>query len=279
MNYKPDESTLISYLYGELGAQENEKVQKYLQEHPEAAHQLRDMANVLNVLGKVEDKEVIAPPVFVDEEYRSPSTWFNSYVKTAMGIAASFLFLIVVAKFLGTEINYSKGELRISFGDSEGKQSGEPLLSMEEVQKMIDSSLARNNESIATNWSDNQQKLEHAIQNNLDLSSQKIDGLIKNASQASQQQIGDFVTHLQNENVKTMSQYLELSASEQNKYLESLLVDFTKYLNEQRNQDLQLFQIRMSTMEQSTDQFKQETEQILASIISSGGSKSQSSSY
>ena len=275
MNYRPDESTLISYLYGELDAKENEKVQHYLQAHPEEREKIKQLVGVQELMRKIEDKEVIAPPVFMDDAPRSPSVWFNGYLKTVIGIAASFLLLLVAAKLLGTEINYSQNELKISFGGSKTEQPIQQVqsLSPDQVQQMINSSLVENNEVIAASFTDNQKKLDQAIKNNLALSSKKMDGLMKNVSLASQEQVRSFVASLQDENVKTMREYMQLSSSEQNKYMESLLIDFTKYLNEQRNQDLQLFQSRISTMEHNTDQFKQETEQILATIISSGSNE------
>ena len=100
---------------------------------------------------------------------------------------------------------------------------------------------------------------------------------MKSTSQASQDQVSGFVANLQEDNLRLMKDYLQLSAKEQKQYVETLLVDFSSYLKEQRNQDLQLFQTRMSSIEKNTVQFKQETEQILASIISSGSSKSKNS--
>ena len=91
---------------------------------------------------------------------------------------------------------------------------------------------------------------------------------MKVTSQASQNQVRTFVAGLQEENLKLMKDYLKLSGNEQKTYVEALLVDFSKYLQEQRKQDFQLFQTRMSSIEKNTDQFKQETEQILATIIS-----------
>jgi hypothetical protein len=281
MSYRPDESELISYLYGELDAKESEKVQRYLQAHPEALESIRNLTDVQHIMNKIEDKEVIAPPVFMDDVPRSNSAWFNVYLKTAIGIAASFLLLLVAGKLLGTEISYSQNELKISFnGGKPIQQEEQPsTLSSGQVQEMINSSLAKNNEMITTGFAENQKKLDLAIRNNLEVSSRKIDGLMKNVSQASQEQVRSFVASLQDENVKTMREYLQLSSSEQNKYMESLLVDFTKYLNEQRNQDIQLFQTRINSMQENTDQFKQETEQILASIINSAAGDKKQSSY
>ena len=51
-------------------------------------------------------------------------------------------------------------------------------------------------------------------------------------------QVSDFVARMQTDNLKLMKDYMQLSASGQKQYMESLLVDFSKYLDEQRNQDL-----------------------------------------
>ena len=134
--------------------------------------------------------------------------------------------------------------------------------------QMINTSLVKNNETIATNWEESNQKIQESLNKNLTTNSARIDKLISVASLASQDQVRTFVSGLQQENMKLMQDYFKLSSKDQQVYVENLLVDFTKYLNEQRKQDLILFQARLNNMEKNTDQFKQETEQILASIIS-----------
>jgi anti-sigma factor RsiW len=64
MNYKPDEGTLMAYLYGELDAAETEKVEQYLQNNPHVREQLQQMNGVRKALGSLNDVEVIAPPGF-----------------------------------------------------------------------------------------------------------------------------------------------------------------------------------------------------------------------
>jgi hypothetical protein len=273
MNYKPDEATLISYLYGELDAKETEKVVSYLNQNPEEFKNLQQVMDVQSVLKHVEDKEVIAPPVFMDQGGHASRFWQASYFKTIMSIAASFLLLMVAARLIGPEISYSKGELRISFNGAvpvEQKQIlPAPGLTPNEVQDMINTSLVKNNAVISTEWESNNKKIQASLRTSLASNSAKIDDLMKVASQASQDQIRSFVAGLQEDNLQLMKDYLQLSAKDQKVYVENLLVDFSKYLQEQRKQDLMLFQTRMSSIEKNTDQFKQETEQILASIISS----------
>jgi len=274
MKYKPDEGTLIAYLYGELDAAETEKVQEYLHGHPEELKKLQQWADVRAVMGQAEDKEVIAPPVFVDEPGRQITFWQSGYFKTVMSIAASFLLLMVAGKLIGPEITYTDGELRISFNGKTVEKTEEvvqpaiPSLTADEVQGMINTSLAKNNEVVATEWAKNNKMLQASLRDNLALNSQKLDDLMQVASQASQEQVRSFVASLQQENLQTVRDYMQLSAKDQKTYVESLLVDFSKYLQEQRKQDVMLFQTRMANIEQNTDQFKQETEQILASIIS-----------
>jgi hypothetical protein len=273
MNYKPDEATLISYLYGELDAKGTEKVLDYLNQNPEEFKNLQQLMEVSSVLKHTEDKEVIAPPIFMDQGGHVSRFWQTGYFKTVMSIAASFLLLLVAARLIGPEISYSNGELRISFnGVTPTEQTivtTSPSLTPDQVQSMINTSLVRNNEVISTEWESNNKKLQASLQTNLASNSAKIDDLMKVASQASQDQVRSFVAGLQEDNLRLMKDYLQLSAKDQKVYVENLLVDFSKYLQEQRKQDLMLFQTRMSSIEKNTDQFKQETEQILASIISS----------
>jgi hypothetical protein len=266
MNYKPGESTLISYLYGELSDKEKAKLENYFQQHPEELTKLRAFGDVRDVMSHAQEKEVIAPPVFVDDS-NVRSLWQSSYFKISMGIAASIIFLLVVGRVLGPEISYTKGELKISFGDKKAEQPA-PVnpLTEEKVREMISSSLASNNEMQKSLKEDDQKKLMQSL---VDMNSRKMDVLAKKASLASREQVQAFVAGLQEQNLKLMKDYFQLSTTEQKKYMESLLTDFSGYLQEQRKQDLQLVQSQMNYYEKSNNQFKQETEQILTSLISS----------
>lgn len=269
---KPDESTLIAYLYGELDAKETEKVVKYLNQNPDVEKKLQQLSDVQGILNHVEDQEVIAPPIFMDSNKHASRFWRSSYFKTVMSIAASFLVLLVAAKLIGPEIMYSNGELRISFKEQKQiekpiEQATIPSITSVDVQDMINNSLIKNNEMIATEWANNNKKIQASLRNNLSSNSAKIDELMKVTSQASQDQVRSFCGE-HADNRKVMSDYMQLSAKDQKMYVENLLVDFSKYLQEQRKQDLVFFQSRMSSIEKNSSQFKQETEQILSSIIS-----------
>ena len=280
MSYKPDENDLMAYLYGELEGSEKEAMDKYLFEHPEARIELERLQQMRAMLGHVKDKEVIAPPIFVGES-KQRFIWNAPYLKTIVSIAASLLLIILAGKLAGMKIQYQESALRISFGGDQvvngnATQTTTPAISSvtpEEVQAMINASLDKNNLAMQSSWKETQQQLDASITKSLAQNSNKIDKLVKDASTASQDQIRQFVSGMQTENLQLVKNYFKLSSDEQKQYIESLLVDFSKYLQQQRNDDLQVVQTRLNSIEKNTDVFKQETEQILSSIITTVGTK------
>src|SRR5688572_3774250 len=280
MSYKPNENDLMAYLYGELEGSEKEAMDKYLFEHPEARLELERLQQMRSMLNQVKDKEVIAPPIFVGES-KQRFLWNAPYLKTIASIAASLLLIIVVGRLSGMKIQYQASELRISFGGDQPANGNathvvppdKASVSFEEVQSMINESLNKNNLAMQSSWKETQLQLDASVTKSLAQNSNKIDKLVREASAASQDQVRQFVSGMQTENLQLVKNYFKLSADEQRQYIESLLVDFSKYLQQQRNDDLQLVQTRLNSLEKNTDVFKQETEQILSSIITTVGTK------
>lgn len=275
MNYKPTENELMDFLYGELEGVEKEKVEKYLLENPQARLELEQLRNVRALLSQVKDKEVIAPPIFVGDS-KQRSLWQTPYFKTVVSIAASLILVILVGRFSGLRIHYGERELRIGFGKEQQVMPTEEstaALSPAEVQAMINASLNQNNEVMQTSWKQTQQGLDASITRNLAMNSGKIDKLVREASVNSQEHFKQFVSGMQTENLQLVKNYFKLSGDQQKQHIESLLVDFSKYLQQQRTDDLQLVQTRLNSLEKNTNVFKQETEQILSSIFTTVGNK------
>src|SRR5688572_16242521 len=273
MSYKPNENELMAYLYGELEGAEKEAIETYLLHHPEAQQELQRFQQMRAMMSQVKDKEVIAPPIFVGES-KQRFIWNAPYLKTIVSIAASLLIVILIGRVAGMKIAYQANELSISFGGKEKHQAKPSVqsstgLSSEDVQTLINASLNENNAAMLTSWKQTQDKLDASITQNLEHNSTKIDKLVRDASLASQEQVRQFVSRMQAENMQLVKGYFKLSADEQKQYIESLLVDFSKYLQQQRSDDLQLVQTRLNSLEKNTNVFKQETEQILSSIITS----------
>ncbi|MFN8336967.1 MAG: hypothetical protein U0U09_17680 [Cyclobacteriaceae bacterium] len=269
MSYKPDESALMAYLYGELQGEEKRSVEKYLAENPQAMKDLQGLMDVRKILSVIEDKEVIAPPI-VMEDSRQRYFWNTPYLKTVISIAASVMLLLVAGKILDLRINFEGNSAQISFGEPAGKVSDpvQPGLTAQQVQDMINQSVQNNNQIVQASWSESQKKIDASIRQNMAMNSEKFNELVKKASTASEAQISGYVASLKKENQQMVKDYFKLTTGEQQKYIENLLVDFAKYMNQQRTSDLEAIQVRMASMEQNTTLLKEETEQILTSIIS-----------
>jgi hypothetical protein len=276
MSYRPDEATLISWMYGDLDEATRAKVDLYFVEHPEELKSIRQLQSARDVIGHVQDKEVIAPPLIMDATTRVVSLWMSGWFRAAASIAASFVFILVAGKMLGPDISYSKGELRISFnGEAPVQKDVQPQqasITPTDVQRMIDASVKGSEQRMEQELAANQAKYHELVRKTAQASaSPQIDSLARQISRVSEAQIEVFVAGLRDENLRLMRQYLDLSAAEQRTYMENLLVDFSKWQQEQHNQDMMLVQTRVASIEQNTNQLKEETEQILASLIATGG--------
>lgn len=282
MSYKPDESVLMAYLYDELSGEEKVLVEKYLLENPTAMKELESIQHLRKMMSTISDKEVIAPPIVV-EDGKQRFFWNAPYFKTITSIAASLLLLMIAGKIMDVQVSYSGNEVSMSFGKpASAKINEQPLqpgLTADEVQAMINSTVAQNNQVVQASLNESQRKLDASISKNLAMNSSKINNLVQQASKASQEDIRQFVAGLQNQNQQLVKDYFQLSTSDQQKYIEGLLVDFAKYIKQQHNNDLETLNTRLTGLEQNTTVFKQETEQILASIISNGTSENTRKNY
>lgn len=280
MNFRPGEQEWMEYLYGEMDEETKRKFDQYLLAHPDARKELERFQSLRSVLSGIEDKEVIAPPIVIGDQPSHGSKGEHKrffdlpYMRTIVSIAASLLVVILVGKFTDLRIRVSGNEMNIGFGtlpNAPEKETPAASMTEQEVQEMINASLAQNNLHVQASLKETQKELGASIRKNLALNSGNIDKLVREASTASQEQIREYVETIRAENMQQVKDYFQLTSTEQKQYIENLLVDFAKYLQQQRNDDLQLVQMRMNSLEQNTDLFRQETEQILSSIITTVG--------
>lgn len=279
MSYKPNEAAWMAYLYGEMEGEERERMELYLAENANARIELENMKALQQMLRTVEDKEVIAPPIVMDN-HKTRSLWDFPYAKTIISIAASLLLIMVVGRLTDTSISSDDTGIHISFGPKviATPIADTPMLTQAEVQEMINASLNVNNNTWQQSLAENRLKIDESIRKNLAANtrnSERVDALVQQVASASNDQIAAYVASLQTENMRMMQDYMKLTSNEQKDYMENLLVDFSKYLQQQRNDDLRLLQTKITDVEQNNNLFKAETEQILTSLISNSGTSFQ----
>ncbi|HEX7015450.1 MAG TPA: hypothetical protein VF191_08045 [Cyclobacteriaceae bacterium] len=266
MSFKPDEGTLIAYLYGELEGAAKEKVERYLAESEEARRELEALKAVRDVMGLVRDKEVIAPPLVIDSRARHFGL-SSRFLRSTLAIAASLILLMVAGKLTGVQVTASGNQLKLSFG-APTPAPEPPSLDVADVHNIIDAKLASNNAALQEEWRKSQDAFTATVHESLAESSSRINRLVANAASASEKQISDYVSTLQADNLRMIKDYYKMTSADQKEQLEQLLVDFSKYLQQQREDDLRIMQAQLNDLQKNTDMYRQETEQILASIIS-----------
>jgi hypothetical protein len=273
MSYKPSESEWMNYLYDEMEGADKDRMEQYLAETPGARAELDNFKALQNMLRTVKDKEVIAPPIVMSDE-RKQRFFDFPYAKTVISIAASLLLLMVAGRLTNTQVSSDNGEVRISFGDRHKAIKQEPGVTKGEIQQMIDQQIAENNKQWETGLAEDRKKQDEILSKTLARYAKtdpRMDELVTQVANASKEQVQNYVASLQSENMKMMKDYLQLTSTEQKTYMENLLVDFSKYLQQQRNDDLRLLQTKITDVEQNSNLFKAETEQILTSIINTSG--------
>ena len=215
MSYKPDEKDWMAYLYDEMDEGEKRKFDEYILQHPDGQRELDKYQHLRSILSRAEDKEVIAPPVFIGNN-GSPGDggarqlfWNTTSFRIITTVAASLLLIILAGKLTGTRVVVTDRELRLSFGDAMVREVTSPTtaasLSPEDVQEMINASLERNNTLVQASLEETQTKLDASIRNNLAVSSGKLDQLMRQATSASQEQIRQYVDGIRTENMEQVN--------------------------------------------------------------------------
>lgn len=276
MKYNPTEADWIDYLYGNMSSEQVMRFEAYLIENPEAQKKLESLQEIRKWMTSVEDKEVIAPPLFITNAQNS--FWQFPYAKTILSVAASLLIIIVAGWLTNFHIQTDGNGVRFAFGEEKVIESvdAKPNLTNEEVQALINQSIASNATILEQKWIKQQEELKKSVNKNLARTAsnnEKFDLLVQQVANASQTQVQAYMASMQQQNLKSMQEYLTLTSNDQKAYIEGLLVDFAKYLQQQRNDDLRLLQAKITDVEQNNNQFKAETEQILTSLISNNNGR------
>jgi hypothetical protein len=276
MKYNPTEADWMDYLYGNMSSEQVMRFEAYLIENPEAQKKLESLQEIRKWMTSVEDKEVIAPPLFITNQQNG--FWQFPYAKTILSIAASLLIIIIAGWLTNFHVQTDGNGIRFAFGEEKLIQSQEekPNLTNKEVQALINQSIASNATMLEQKWMLQQEELKKSVNKNLARTAsnnEKFDLLVQQVANASQTQVQAYMASMQQQNLKSMQEYLTLTSNEQKVYIESLLVDFAKYLQQQRNDDLRLLQAKITDVEQNNNQFKAETEQILTSLISNNNGR------
>ncbi|SNT36824.1 hypothetical protein SAMN05421640_3594 [Ekhidna lutea] len=256
MSYKPEESTLIAYLCGELVGKELDKVEKYLADNEDARKELNGLKSTLSIMGQLEDKEVEVP-TFSFENPRKVVVGAStmSFWQRTLAIAASIALILFMGYLTNFRVTLNNQGFELAYGHQAGEQN------QQDIEKLVAEAIEKNNK-----------RLSEDIQ----LAKEDMRNLVSESNQSLQNQLVSYKPdHVVDDFEKQKKQYLEQlrkmvesSELEQKKYTDQVLTDFAIFLDIQRQNDLELIQTRFENFQDDAELNQFQTNQILANIIS-----------
>ena len=271
MSYKPDESVLLAYVYNELGAEDRAKLEQYLIEHPETKKELEEIKVTRSLLGKWPDQEVVEPSFVFDNPkvlVSSGSAWNSKLLQSIIGLAASIALLMMVGYFTNFQLSKNNEGWNVSMGvpKQEIKPDTSPILTEENVKEWMQESMATNNEAILSRINEVQDDLSGELNQQKRANSMALASL-KTNNQIDESLLQGYVDQLKDENKEILLSLVQASEVEQKQYVNQVLADFSTYLEQQRAYDLEIIQANFSNLRDNTEDNQLETNQLLASLI------------
>lgn len=269
MKYEPEKHELIDYLYGNVRDEEKKKIEAYLQHHPEVKQELEEMKNVRSVLGKFDDREVLVPDLLQKNPSQTTSakSLMTPFMIRLVSIAAAIVLVLMIGYLTGFQMRYEQKQLTISFGNTPATPvPDQQAITQAEMQALINEALSKNKQPVLSadsikgeirSWLGGIEEARHKA------FSKKVDQMIKEQKQA----LNNYALQLETKSAETLDEYFQNASINQRAYMEGVLVDFTKYMDEQRLQDRQFYLNNLVDLKYAADVQQQETEQILTSIM------------
>ena len=136
MNKKPSPADLIAYLYDELGEVKRQEIEEYLAVYPKAMEEIENLQEARDVLRLI-PKQAVDTPMILLSTPSAPTrklTWW----RPAIGIAATFGFLLLAAGYSGIQIGHNQSGWYFNLGKAQPQKE---ILSLDSVEALVQNSL------------------------------------------------------------------------------------------------------------------------------------------
>ena len=267
MSWKPSEIEIIDYLYGDLSAEMNIKFEEYLRQNSDFANEVDELRLTQNILPNLPEEEVIPPlPISgttkLSLERKKDRKWLYP-----VSIAASIAALLLVGYFTQFSIAIGENGFKLAFNDNQ--QKTEAQFTKDEILSFIDNKVTLATDDLKSDMTNMESNFTSLFEQNQKLTESEIKRVasMKVQTKIDEAQIVSFIAQLEDENKKAMQKFYQASADNQQTYMRNILLDFNEYLDEQRKKDLQYIQANMLNIKNTSELKQEETDKILANII------------
>lgn len=253
MSYKPEETTLIAYLYGELSEAEERRVEDYLSGNEDARKEFEEFKAARLIMGRLKDREVEVPSFSFSEPTNVVVGSLNKSVwMRALAVAASVVLVLLFGYLTKFHVSYNENGFEMAFGEQEKGYN------QTQVETMIAEAIEKNNEEINERLASAETGIQEFVSENTQS--------LKN-SLVRQVNHSDF-DNQKKQYLAMLKEMIESSELAQKKYTDEVMTDFAIFLDIQRQNDLEVIQTRFNNLQDNAELNQFQTNQILANLIS-----------
>ena len=260
--HKPSEHLLISYLYEELGAADKALVEQWLKEDEAHRLEMEELKDLLGLLAKSEDEEVVPPEVLIEaaplrQDKKAGGIAWGHFL---LGAAASAALLLTGVWLSGMYFNENLHERLASLENQ-----------LEEQNKQLAS-------FPSTEWKQEVARLDQELEMQQGMYEEKLNAMharYENTLQASimkqlnsSETIKTLWAGLSAENRSLLEEFIFQSTLNQQEALYAALIDWESQQSIQREEDLALISQSMENLALELD-YRQQTqvEQLTQLIV------------
>ena len=270
MSFEPTNEQLIDFVYGNLPETERLQIEQAIEQNASVKEQVAALNESRFFLHNLEDDEVIEPDRFIWElskkqQQKQRTLW------PITAVAASLTLLLLVA--YATQFRVSYGSLELAFGNSTPIELPQTLTN-KQVQALIDKSIVANNVSFVAQLDDTKSEFESKLVANNKLQLKDMHRIAANTKELPKEQVQSYLAQLSETNRTMVNDFFTASAVEQKDYMNTILTDFFDYMDTQRRDDYNVLQTNINDLEYKNEQKTQETDQVIASILTTVGDAS-----
>jgi len=267
METRNNEELMMGYLYDELTSDEKINFEERLAANPKLLLELNELKGTRKQIA-LKDEELVDP--FMFSASGSGSVWMAARIigtgilKPAMGLAASIALVILLGYFTDLSLSTKNGYLSLSFGKESSGMQDHYATKAQFDQLLSQMSTSKNQFTSRLTGIENNVDWRFT---NLPTQPNKYEE-ISRISADNAKQLSSLALSLQTDNLNFLDKYMTQSNSNQQRLIEGMLIDFSNYLEDQREEDLRSIEFSLKTLKQNQEISTQETNQVLASIIS-----------
>lgn len=264
MSFEPTNEQLIDFVYGNLPESERLQVEQAIKQDRSVKEQVEVLNESRSFLHNLEDEEILEPDRFIWEltkkQQKQRTLW------PIIAVAASLTLLLVVA--YATQFRVSYGSFELAFGDTTPVELPQSLTN-DQVQAMINKSIVTNNVDFVARLDNTKSEFESKLVANNKLQLKDMHRIAANSKELPEEQVRAYLSQLSEANRTMVNDFFTASAVEQQEYMDSILTDFFDYVDTRRKDDYHVLQANIDDLEYKNEMKTQETDQVIASILTS----------